>query len=475
MKVVHLVLATLILLFATITTAAAFGGQTWFLSQTGAGVAGNDSSSYPDTDRIGRYTVFESRASNLVPNDTNDEIDIFLKDRVTGEITLVSRGLNGVPANEDSNNAVISDNGRYVTFTSHATNLVSDVVATVPQAYVFDRETNTVELVSTNAIGEISNAGSGADDISADGRYVLINTAADNFGYADANGDNDIFLKDRQTGTVELISVATNAATGNLGSYTASMSADANYIVFASYASNLGPTDTTEQVDIYYRDRTTNATSLVSISEANQQSEAYVSYPSVTDDGRYVVFVAEGNGLIPVGLPGTDDNIVMRDMQTGGMHLVSGDGNAVAVNASGMPEIAADGRWVVFEAYDNPLVMTDTNTTTDIYLKDMETEAVQLVSVGPNGEAGNYPSGNAVLSHDGTVIVYDSYSSTFAPNDDIGMDVFAAVAFVEPSAVSLGGLSAASSAAEWGWLAGAAGLLAAALCCASAIKRRTTR
>src|SRR5687767_13655945 len=110
-------LFTLLLLTTTLATAAAFGGNTWFISQTETGVGGDEESDLPQVDGDGRYIVFQSRAENLVPNSSTDW-DIFIKDRVTGVVTLASRGLLNQPADGYSANPYISEDGRYVAFSS---------------------------------------------------------------------------------------------------------------------------------------------------------------------------------------------------------------------------------------------------------------------------------------------------------------------------------------------------------------------
>lgn len=450
-------LLTLLLLTTTLATTAAFGGNTWFLSQTEAGVGGAEESEAPQTDGDGRYIVFQSRAENLVLGSSTD-YDVFLKDRVTGIVTLVSRGLDNQPANGYSTTPYISEDGRYITFSSYATNLVTAPLSATLNVFVYARETGEIEHVSTNSDGEPGNEQSVAYGISGDGRYVLISSDSSNFDDVDTNEQNDIYVKDRQTGAMELISIGVGGVGADSGSYQPRISTNGQYVVFTSLATNLIADDTNATWDIYWRDRNAQVTAIASRATDNSQNQGYVAYASVTDDGRYVGFVAEGNSIIPDALPDTNSNLIRHDMQTGANLLISrdGQGNAVVAGGNGV-DFSADGQWVVFHAFDNTLVMTDTNSEEDVYLKNLETGTVEIVSVADGGTPGDEFSRNATINRDGTVIVYESLATNFASNDaDNYTDVFAAVAFVETTAITLDTLSVGAEIENGAWLGGLA-------------------
>ncbi len=448
MKPTLVFLFTLLLLTTTLATTAAFGGNTWFISQTEAGVGGAEESEAPQTDGDGRYIVFQSRAENLVPGSSTD-YDIFVKDRVTGIVTLISRGLLNQPADNSSSRPYISEDGRYIAFSSYATNLVSTPLGATQNVFVFDQQTGVIEHVSTNSEGQPGNEQSIAYGISGDGRYVLMTSDSTNFSATDTNDQGDVYVKDRQTGAMELISVGIGGAGANNGSYLPHISTNGRYVAFTSLGTNLVTDDTNGTWDIFRRDRDTQSTTIASRASDNSQNQGYVTNAFVTDDGRYVGFIAEGNSLHPDALPGNDDNLLRRDMQTGETLLLSADAEGNAASISGGPQFSSDGQWMVFHAYDNTLVMTDTNTEEDVYLKNLDTGTVEIVSVADGGTPGDGSSRNPAINQDGTVIVYESGSTNFAPNDaDNYNDVFAAVAFVEPTAITLGTLSVGTAASN---------------------------
>ena len=158
-------------------------------------------------------------------------------------------------------------------------------------------------------------------------------------------------------------------------------------------------------------------------------------------------------------------------MQTGANLLISADAEGNAASISNGPEFSSDGRWVVFSGADNILVPTDTNMKNDVYLKEIETGVTEIVSVADGGMAGDESSRNPAINRDGTVIVYESLATNFAPNDaDDRADIFAAVAFVEPSAVTLGSLTADTAAPQGFVVAGIA--LFGLLVIAGIVRRR---
>jgi Tol biopolymer transport system component len=462
-------LFALLLLTTTFATAAAFGGNTWFISQTEAGVGADAESSYPQTDGDGRYIVFQSRAENLVPNSGSDW-DIFIKDRVTGIVTLASRGLLNQAPDGYSSHPYISEDGRYVAFSSYATNLVSTPLGSTQNVFVFDQQTGVIEHVSTNSEGQPGNEPSIAYGISGDGRYVLMTSDSTNFSATDTNEQGDVYVKDRQTGAIELISVGIGGVGANNGSYLPHFSTNGRYVAFTSLGTNLVPDDTNATWDIFWRDRDTQTTAIVSRATDNSQNQGYVTNAFVTDDGRYVGFIAEGNSLHPDALPGNDDNLIRHDMQTGANLLISADTEGNAVSISNGPQFSSDGRWVVFSGYDNILVPTDTNTENDVYLKEVETGVTEIVSVAEGGIPGDGSSQDATINRDGTVIVYSSAATNFAPNDDESLDIFAAVAFVETTAVTLDNLSVGTATPDGFVVAGVA--LLALLAIAGLVRRR---
>jgi Tol biopolymer transport system component len=297
-------------------------GVTYLVSKNSAGDQGNTYSVYPSVSADGRYVAFMSGATNLVYADTNGVADIFVRDRQTGTTTRVSRNSAGVEGNDGSFSPSISGDGRYVAFPSDATNLVAGDTNGVSDIFVRDRNTGTTYLVSKSSTGEIGNGYSTAPFISADGRYVVFDSYATNLVAGDTNGMSDVFVRDRQTGTTTLVSKSSTGVLGSGNSYYASISADGRYVAFYSYAVNLVTGDTNGVEDIFVRDRQTGTTTRVSKSSAGVEGDGDSIYPSISADGRYVVFYSAASNLVPGDINGAGDTFV-RDRQTGTTTLVS--------------------------------------------------------------------------------------------------------------------------------------------------------
>jgi len=202
----------------------------------------------------GRYVAFFSLADNLVVGDTNSCMDVFVHDRQTGSTRRVSVDSAGVQGNLSSGLVSISADGQLVAFQSQATNLVPGDNNGVEDVFVHDTQTGATTQVSVNSVGVQGNALSQDPAISSDGRYVAFTSAATNFDPGDTNNWSDIYVHDRQTGEIFRASVSSSGSQASNQSDSPALSADNRYVVFQSYASNLVPWDTNNSPDIFVRD-----------------------------------------------------------------------------------------------------------------------------------------------------------------------------------------------------------------------------
>ena len=163
------------------------------------GVEGNNDSLFPAISAHGRFVAFESDAANLEPNDTNGVSDVFVRDRQTGRTTRVSVGAGGAQGNRYSGVGGISADGRYVAFRSYASNLVADDTNGEQDVFVHDRQTGRTTRVSVTARGAQAAGGNSANPaISADGRHVAFNSHAANLVRRDTHAAFDIFVATRR-------------------------------------------------------------------------------------------------------------------------------------------------------------------------------------------------------------------------------------------------------------------------------------
>jgi hypothetical protein len=307
--------------FADIFVHDCQSGSTTRASVDSAGAEANASCLYPSISADGRYVTFWSAASTLVAGDTNGWADVFVHDNQTGLTTRVSVDSAGAEGNSNSYQSNISADGRYVAFWSHASNLVAGDTNGFADSFVHDRQTGQTTRISLDSAGGQGDSNSYLGSISADGRYVAFFSYATNLVPGDTNGWSDEFVHDRLTGTTEIVTVATNGTQGNgeSGYYAVSISADGRFVVFWSEATNLVAGDTNGFEDVFVRDRQSGTTTRVSVdtSGAEGNNNSGYLFTSISADGRYITFSSFASNLVAGDTNGTYDCFV-RDCAASG-------------------------------------------------------------------------------------------------------------------------------------------------------------
>ena len=280
--------------------------------------------------------------------------------------------------------------------------------------------------VSTAADGSQANGGSfGAPVLSVEMRYVAFSSNASNLVAGDANGTYDVFVKDLQTGAINRISIAADGSQANGASGQQTLSGDGRYVAFISEASNLVAGDTNLYRDVFVKDLQTGSVTLVSTAVEGSQANGHSEQPMLSADGRYVVFASRASNLV-LGDSYDSSDIFVKDLQTGSLTLVStaADGSQ-AVGNSVKPMISADGRFVTFSSAANNLGAGDLNFHEDVFIKDLQTGAISRVSTAADGSEADSRSYDPVLSADGRYVAFNSYASNLVPGDTNGThDVF---------------------------------------------------
>ena len=439
------------------TTAS--GGATTRVSIASDGAQGNGKSDSPAISADGRYVVFSSQAGSLVSGDNNNAYDIFVHDRQTGQTTRVSVTSGGGEGNGPSFGSSISADGRYVAIKSWATNLVIGDGNNEADVFVRDRDVDEDGIfdepgqVSTVRISVDSNGAEGNGPsikpaISADGRYVAFESWASNLVTGDTNGQEDVFVHDRQTGRTLRVSVASDGAQANDEADLPAISADGRYVAFASEASNLVSGDnnnvcdtdnngvyTDNCPDVFVRDRDVDedgifdepgqvSTARISVASDGAQATGWSAVSSLSSDGNYVAFESRAYDLVSGDTNGAWD-IFVHDRQTEVTSRVSVASDGAQGNAeSKSPSLSADGRYVAFVSQAS-LVSDDTNGMSDIYLHNRQTGQTVRVSIASDGTPGNGNSQGAALSADGRYVAFSSSSDNLISSDTNGMeDVF---------------------------------------------------
>jgi Tol biopolymer transport system component len=419
------------IVLVVIAAAPAFGAGTK-TSRVNVASSGEQADWYsydPHISADGRYVVFYSAASNLVPGDTNEELDVFVNDRVSGETTRVSVASDGTQATGRSDYSTISADGRYVAFYSQAANLVPDDTNGATDAFVHDRVSGKTTRVSVDSSGaQVSGPTypSNPPAISADGRYVAFQSAASNLVPDDTNQTDDVFVRDRSSGMTTLVSVDSGGAQANGYNYYTSISADGRYVAFQSAASNLVPGDTNGTYDGFVHDRVSGKTTRVSVSTRGAEGPSGSYSTTISADGRYVAFESGDPNLVPHDTNGVFD-VFLRDLKSGTTSRVSLTNlGAQAQRDSYLPSISADGRYVAFHSDASDMVRGDTNNVGDMFVRDRVTGKTLRVSVATDGtEANNYNINMPSISADGRYVAFYSEATNLVPGDTNGVsDVF---------------------------------------------------
>lgn len=354
----------------------------------------------------GRFVAFESSATNLVPGDTNLSIDVFLADMKRRSIVRVSQTADGqeTPVGALNSQPSISSNGRYVAFGSNASNLVPNDLNLSHDVFLYDRVARSMDRVSVADKAE-ANSDSFCPSLSADGRFVSFTSDASNLVEGDTNGWGDAFVRDRVERTTERVSLASDgsetlgaAQSGDCTSLSSStISADGRFVVFFSNARNIVPQASGPQWgEIYIRDRTTGRTRRVSVNSSGELGDGTVlPGPAISGNGRFVTFLTHANNLstkdtgscegcellTAAGFTG-DADAYIHDVATGYTEMVNVTDDAsegsrcdgVLESASAHDVVAdATGRFISFSSCSNNLDSNDggkSNGLEDVFVRD---------------------------------------------------------------------------------------------------------
>lgn len=411
-------------LFILVCAAGFAAGQTTTReSVNAAGAEGNLGSEEPQIAWESTVLVFTSRASNLVSGDTNNAADVFYRSRDSGNIELVSVGAGSRPANGDSVSPSVSTDGRYIAFSSWATNIVSSWPSDPPAVYLRDRVSSTTVAVSMDRFGRIVNGTK--PSISADGRYVAFESTNAYIVVGDNNYATDVFVWDRLTGWITRASVSSFGIQGDAASDSPAISADGRLVAFRSFATNLVRGDTNNAADIFVHDCLSGETARVSVDFYGREANGYsLPQPAISADNRFVAFATTATNLDPRDTV-PDADVYVYDRQTGASMLVShdfvrGKGNADSYT----PVISAGGRAIAFASRATNFDPADMNGAADIFFSELLSlepplSRVTRMSVGALGREGEYGADSSMpaISASGRFVAFQSQAARLVPDD----------------------------------------------------------
>jgi Tol biopolymer transport system component len=339
-------------------------------SVAASGTIGDGDSIRPSVSGDGGNVAFEGTATNLVQGAPHGQSNIYVRNRASGTTELASLSSLGVPASASSRNASISGDGRYVAFESDANNLVFGDNNGCTDVFVRDRQTGTTERVSVDSSGVQGDASSTTPVISGDGRFVAFVSEASNLVPGGILGNEDVYVHDRVTHATELVSVSLGGTPSNGLNIYLSISPDGRFVTFTSYATNLVANDVNNQPDVFLRDRQLGVTELISVDSSGNQADDSSDSSSVSADGRFVAFGCLADNLVPADFNGLLD-VFVRDRQLGTTERVSVTSNGMEGNGdSRSPALSGDGRFVAFSSIAHNFAPPDLNNAPDVFVRD---------------------------------------------------------------------------------------------------------
>ncbi len=416
MKVAALTIITLAALMLVSTAPSATTARTTRVSLSTSQQQGDRPSWTAGVSASGRFVAFTSQATDLVPGDTNDRQDAFVIDRKNGRTQRVSVSSSGAQAkagpNPDGGSAAlgISANGRYVLFRSDASNLVPGDTNGKMDAFVCDRATGKTRRIPPAGLGVYAGA------LSANGRYAVL------------QADENVYRYDLRRRHLLPLTAGANG-----WSEEPSVSAHGRYAAFTSIASNLVRGDTNKLPDVFVRDVLTGKTTRASVTSAGRQGTGKrysngSNAPTISSDGRYVAFHSDMTNLVR-GDTNRIFDIFVHDRVTGKTQRVSVSSTGRQANAEsgGGESFSVDGRYVAFSSLATNLVAHDRNDITDVFIRDLRKHRTQLVSLGLHGQGddASWVGLGAAFTHDGRYILFASWAANLVPDDTNGVaDVF---------------------------------------------------
>jgi Tol biopolymer transport system component len=347
-------------------------GDVELVSRTAGGDGGN-ASSWGTIGAGGDDIVITSLADDLALDpaftDDNDDWDVVVAARTGGAIELASRTPGDVAADGDSFGGDLSDDGRWVVFSSEAGDLVADDAPNSPDVFLLDRDSGAVTLVSSTAAGDAVNGSSHLPVISGDGRWIAYCTNARELSPGLPIGAEALVVTDRTDGTTTMITSLSDREEETEDCESLDISADGRWIAFTSWRQGLVPGDTDSSRDVFVADRTTRAITLVSTATYGTPANGYATGASISADGRWIVYESLASNLVPRDTNGQMD-VFVSDRVTGVTARVSAAADGTGgKGASFDAMISADGHWIVYLSWASNLTTeADTNGPGDVFV-----------------------------------------------------------------------------------------------------------
>lgn len=368
----------------------------------------------------GRFIAFTTEAS-LVPEDTNAFADVYLRDRETGELTLVSRSAGSLPANGPSRHPRIGFEGDFVVFASEASNLVKDDLAGKTDIFLYDRDDDALVRISRGFDGTEADGGSSSPGISGLGRIIVFESRATNLVDGDTNGVQDVFIYDVIGRAIRRVSVTSAGEELSTDSYSPTVSERGLNVAFATLAPEINPRGERFLFDVFVHDLATGGTSPIARPPGTDLEQDSFRRPHLSGDGEWIVFLRVG------GSGSGSADLFLQELETGQSVLVT---KPIGERQPGLPGIGGvtyAGGYVFFDSIAGNLVPGDLNGEKDVFRYSRNAdETIRVSGPGPNA-GGNGESVALPPSDFGELAFFASRADNLVPGDTNGArDLFLA-------------------------------------------------
>lgn len=366
----------------------------------------------------GRYVVYMSSATNLVRNGPTLGTHLYVRDLVTGRTSLVDVGIDGKPGNLPSTSPTVSGNGRFVLFTSDATNLVAHGPTSGAHVYLRDLARGRTVLVDRAADGGLPNGESMEASLDDAGDTAVFMSTSTNLVPGKGAGEWNIYSRNLITGRTQLVTEGLSGADSNGLSFGPAVNPAGTQVVYDSLASDLVSGDANKAGDVFLYDLRTHQTSRIDVPVAGGWGDDLSLGGSFSDNGRYVGFASHSTNMAP-GLP-TDhsSHAYVRDLQTGTTTLVDvNDAGTVGNSGATWSNINGNGRSVVFISTATNLAPGASNGAWTVYRRDLDTNTTTVLSVNADGQQAAGDSWWPMPSANNRTVAFLSFAANLSDQD----------------------------------------------------------
>ncbi|MFF4378352.1 TolB family protein [Kitasatospora sp. NPDC001547] len=423
-------------------------GDTARVSEGFKGEQPNGYSSALGLSEDGRAALFTSTATNLLPGPgTPNSDEVYVRDLRNGHLERISVADDGSRLDAPTTDAAISGDGRFVAFSTAATNVLPGQPKHAGDVFVRDRWTGRTELVSAGTLPSTDDQSirdATSPSLSRDGRYVAYVSNRTDLAPGVEHGRFNVYVTDRWTRTTRLVTVGANGEEAGNNSYRPTISADGSTIGFTSRAGNLLPPDPAGAADqgaddtdgpaltgpryypYYVWTADTGRITVGSVDGTGARRGVGLA-ARISPDGRHAVYTLPVFGAgIPTSNHGIRLDVYVHELATGRLTKVNTDlPGTTTKRSSGSAVMTADSRWVYFESYAETLVAGDTNDSSDIFRRDLWTGRIERVSLTRAGGQGTADARTPYVDATGGTVLFDAEDGDLVPGDtNAATDVF---------------------------------------------------